>query len=97
MKFSEAKSGVLKALREHRIEHEARDAQTEKNLLATKMITVEEAVGLVESTRGNQASSSPHHGDSDIQVWIFRPRGWYIKFYLVGKAWFISFHREELL
>jgi hypothetical protein len=82
-------------LREETFQHEARNAQAERNLLATKAIELEEAISLVESTRGNQARSSPHHADPNILVWVFRPQDWYIKFYLVDVVWFISFHRTE--
>ncbi|MBT9583719.1 hypothetical protein IV102_10225 [bacterium] len=95
MKFSDAKREILAALREHRYQHEARAAQSQKNLLATGAISVDQAIGLVEATRGNQATSSPHHADASVLVWVFRPVGWYVKFYLVDGAWFISFHQAE--
>ncbi len=95
MKFSEAKASVIKALRDESIQHEARAAQAQKNLLATGQVSIEEAILLVGSTRGDQATNSPHHKDPKILVWVFTPKDWYIKFYLLDGAWFISFHRTE--
>lgn len=93
--FSQAKAHAAKALREGRIQHEAREAQTQKNLLATGGIDTEEALQLIQATRGQQAKCSPHHADASIQVWVFRPQDWYIKFYLLDQCIFISFHRNR--
>ncbi len=30
------------------------------------------------------------------EVWVFKPAGWYIKFYLKTDAWFVSFHKEGM-
>lgn len=90
--FSQAKAQAVEALRERRIEYEARELQSQKNLLSTGAIDAEMAITLIQSTRGHQANFSPHHADRSIQVWVFEPKGWYIKFYLLEGCCFISFH-----
>jgi hypothetical protein len=91
-KFSQAKAQAVEAMRERRIEYEARELQSQKNLLSTGALDVDKAIALIQSTRGDQANSSPHHANRSIQVWVFEPKGWYIKFYLVESVCFISFH-----
>jgi hypothetical protein len=95
MSFHTAKAKVVEAIRNKRFRHEQRKDLVEKNLLATGQVGVEEAIAILNRTRGTEASSSPHHFDASIEVWVFRPAGWYIKFYLVGSCYFISFHRSE--
>ena len=92
MGFDDAKRQVVEALRAGKVEHDTREPG--KNLLALGLVDVPTAVELVERTRGNEARSSPHHFDPSLEVWVFRPRGWYIKFYY-RRVWrFASFHRE---
>lgn len=95
MGFREAKKLVLEAVREGRFRHEFRTGDSTKNILQMGLINVEEALAIIEQTRGHQATSSPHHFDNTITVWVFRPADWYIKFYLVDHCWFISFHKTE--
>jgi hypothetical protein len=95
MKFLQAKALVIKALSEGRVHVEARETQAEKNLLAIGKIDPDEAILIIQATRGDQAKSSPHHKDKSILVWVFRPQGWYIKFYFLEDCWFISFHRPD--
>ena len=95
MKFLQVKALVIEALSEGRAHAEAREAQTEKNLLATGQIDPCEAIRIIQRTRGDQAKSSPHHSDSSIEVWVLRPQGWYIKFFILEDCWFISFHRSD--
>lgn len=90
MGFKQAKNEVMEALRNKSFRHEVRPE--EKNLLQTGEVTLEVALNLVAKTRGDEAAKSKHHLDSTIDVWVFRPQGWYIKFYLQGGCWFISFH-----
>ncbi len=91
MSFKNTKSEVMEALRNKTFRHELRQGD-QKNLLQTGEVTLEEALDLMARTRGDQASCSKHHFDTTIDVWVFRPQGWYIKFYLQGGCWFISFH-----
>lgn len=93
MNFEEAKREVLAALRAGRIHHEPRSP--EKNLLASRQLSLPEAETIVARTRGHQASCAPHHLDPQLRVWIFQPSGWYIKFYFRDGCWFISFHRRS--
>ena len=93
--FSQAKARCVAAIREGSLEHEAREVKERKNLLAINAIDVEEAISLVQSTRGQQAKSAPHHADHSIQVWVFQPKDWYIKFYFIEKCMFISFHKRD--
>lgn len=100
MGFRAAKTALLEAMRAGRIDHEAREAQDEKNWLATGVLFVSEAIAIVEATQG-PGECRPHHMLSrSIEVWIFKPvaagRRWYVKFYLVDEdAIFISFHEAE--
>lgn len=66
-----------------------------KNLLQMGLITADDALEIVERTRGGQATSSTHHFDSSVTVWVFKPDDWYLKFYLLDQCWFISFHKSE--
>lgn len=93
--FSQAKAGVIAALREGRVQHEAREVADQKNLLAINKIDRDDAIALIQSTRGTQGKASPHHADASIEVWVFKPRDWYIKFYFTELCVFISFHRNE--
>lgn len=92
MGFEQAKAQILNHLRAGSVRHEARPAR--KNLLQTGQISLVEAAALVAKTRGQQATSTPHHQDASILVWVLRPDDWYIKCYLVDECWFISFHKE---
>ena len=94
MSFETAKRKVLEAIRSKRFRHESRSGDT-KNLLATGEVSHEEAVQILGRTKGQEASKSRHHLDPDLEIWVFRPAGWYIKFYVVEDCWFISFHRSE--
>lgn len=94
-RFSQAKADVIAALKEGRIQHEAREARAQKNLLAIGKIDWKEAIALVQSTRGDQAKATPHHANPSVEVWVFRPAEWYIKFYFLDQCVFISFHKNE--
>ena len=92
--FNDAKKRVTEAIQSKRFRHEHRvDAQ--KNLLATGELSLEEAVAILSKTRGSEASSSRHHFDPILKIWVFQPVGWYIKFYFLEECLFISFHRSE--
>jgi hypothetical protein len=94
MSFAKAKRQVIEAIQSKHFRHEGRSEEY-KNLLATGEVDHEEAIRILGKTRGHEASKSRHHFDSDLEVWIFRPAGWYIKFYMLKDCWFISFHRSE--
>ncbi len=91
--FNEAKRVAVAALQSGLVTYEPRDLG--KNALADGSISYREAAAILERTRGNQAKCQPHHFDSRQLIWIFRPEGWYIKFYLVDGVCFLSFHLAE--
>jgi len=99
--FSSAKRALLVALRAGNFEHEIREVQSEKNLLAVGDVTLEEVINMVNRTRGADYSASPHHSDPETTVHLFRPvverTRWYVKVYFLdeptGTAVFISVHR----
>ena len=102
MGFTAAKKRLLECLGRGDIQHEARDAMAEKNLLAIGDISPEEVAALVRRCRGPQYESSPHDTDASIEVHTFHvgrgerkpPMGrWYIKAYFLDEAWFISVHQ----
>lgn len=66
-----------------------------RNLLVDKVVTNEEAAAIVARTKGTQATTSPHHFEPSYLVWVFRPTGWYVKFYFTEDTIIISFHRSE--
>lgn len=90
---NEAKRLVIEALRHNSIiRHEPRDVS--KNYLATQLITLDDAIRIISATRGQEMEISAHHQDPKTQVFVFKPAGWYIKFYFRAQCWFISFHPE---
>jgi hypothetical protein len=95
VKFTEAKTEALKALKAGRVHHEPREVRAQKNLLAIGAISIDEAIALIAQTRGTQARSSPFHRDPSIRIWIFKPRDWYIKFYFIEDCFFVSFHQTH--
>ena len=72
----------------------------EKNLMAIGEVDEEFVIRLLNRTRGDQYSESPHDWDRRIAVHTFRPRyegkDWYVKAYFVdddaAEATFISVH-----
>jgi hypothetical protein len=101
--FKAARAAVVEALREGRVDHEARDALAEKNLLAVGSVDASEVVALVLRTRFEEYDASPHHWDRSVVVHTFKPtvKGvrWYVKTYFLdeeeGTATFVSVHRAE--
>lgn len=92
MGFESAKQQVIQALQNRQFRHERRTGER-KNLLELGEVSIEQAIEILGRTKGQEATSSSSHYDSSIEVWIFRPTDWYIKFYLVDQCWFISFHQ----
>jgi hypothetical protein len=92
--FAGAKSRLIKALREGRFLHEARDQVETKNLLLMGQVTTDEVLAVVGRCFGQHHSSSPHHADPRIDVHILRRDGWYVKFYFIDPdTIFISVHK----
>lgn len=88
------KAKVIRALREGTYLYDARNDISEKNLLVTLEVSPDDIRRIIEKCNGKDCESSPHHGDSSIEVHIIRRSGWYIKFYFVDPdTVFISVHR----
>ena len=95
MGYEEAKRRVLEALDKGAVKHERRNQEADKNWLVARKISLTAAHEIIAGTRGQQAQSSPHHWDSRVEVWVFQPSDWYIKFYFSEEAcWFVSFHKS---
>lgn len=86
-KWADAKRAMLEALREGRYVHELR-RDMRRNELATGAVDVASVVRAVEATRGQDAQSSPLHGNLAVLAWTLQPtcagRKWYIKGYFTG-------------
>lgn len=105
MGFKKVKSAFLTALENNSLTHETRTSIGEKNWIASGRLSTEEARAIVALTTGNQANSSQHHFDPNIDVWVFKPthqgQRWYVKGYLDGdelrlvELRLISFHPSE--
>lgn len=90
----------MTALRTGNFEHEVRDVQAEKNLLAIGDVTPEVVLQLIQQTTGREHSTCPHHWDRSITVHLMKPATstgrWYIKAYFIEgeeTAVFISVHK----
>lgn len=94
MNFSQAKNKIVEAILAGDYLAESR-SETGKNLLEDKELSDLDAAAIVSKTRGSQAKKSSHHQVSAIDVWVFRPDGWYVKFYFTSSNVIISFHRSE--
>lgn len=105
MGFRDAKRGFIEAMKCSRVAHETRASQGDKNWISSGQVSLEAAVEIVSSTRGDQASAGAHHFDPSIEVWVFKPihegERWYVKGYLKGEDIHIvelrllSFHPSE--
>ena len=101
MGLESARQALVRALKDGDYQHEARDVLSEKNLLAVGIVSEGEVVVLLQRTRGDQYSTSPHDADQTVDVHVFRPevkgQRWYIKAYFLdgpeGTATFISVHK----
>jgi hypothetical protein len=102
MGLREAKAALVAALRAGAYEHEVREAQSEKNLLAVGDVSADEVIQVVSRARGADYSESPHHWDASVAVHLFQPhvggRRWYVKAYFLEQpdrvAVFISVHYQ---
>ena len=99
MGFKENKAKIIKKLNEGKIQHETDRSGCidEKNLLVVGMVSLEEVVVLLNSTKGFQYTVLRHHVLPEIDVHIFKPVKnrvkWYIKCYLLEPdVIFISVH-----
>ena len=103
MTFKEARARLIDALKEGRYQHEARDAQDEKNLLAVGDVSAEEVIEILKACRGKLHKKEPHHCKADIEVHVFKSikkigewTQWFVRAYFIEEdAWFISVHPAE--
>jgi hypothetical protein len=103
MTFKEARAALIEALKEGRYQHEARDAQEEKNLLAVGDVTPEEVIEILKACRGKLHRNEPHYCMADIEVHVFKATKkigdwaqWFVRAYFIERdAWFISVHPAE--
>lgn len=96
MGLNNIRAEVVRRLKEGFIQHDTdRSGEIDvKNLLLTGEISVEEVIELIQNTKGTQYQSSPHHYVPSVDVHIFRPKEWYIKFYFIDPdVIFISVHK----
>lgn len=87
--FKEIRAQAIEALKEGRIQHEARGEVDEKNLLLVGEITIEQVIRMLNACEGTQHTSSPHHIAPEVEVHVFKPEAsldsggekenWYIK------------------
>jgi len=62
----------------------------------TGQITIREVIELINRTKGKDFEISAHHFIKDLDVYIFKPVGWYIKCYIIEpNLYFISVHRQS--
>ena len=103
MTFKTARSALIEALREGCFQHEAREAQEEKNLLAVGDLTAEEVIEILKACAGRHYRKEPHHILSSVEVHVFKGKKgirawkqWFIRAYFLEEdAWFISVHPAE--
>ncbi|HLG19632.1 MAG TPA: hypothetical protein VI895_07425 [Bdellovibrionota bacterium] len=103
MTFKEARAALIEALKEGRYQHEARDAQAEKNLLAVGDISPDEVIEILKACRGKLHRKEPHYAKAEIEVHVFKARKkisrwqqWFVRAYFIDEdAWFISVHPAE--
>jgi len=91
VKFSEAKSSAINALRTGDYRLAVRN-DIDQNQLATGQISSFEAAEILMRARGPGECRKHHFLDTD--VWILKPDNWYIKFYFLEKCWFVSFKTQ---
>lgn len=105
MGFKDAKRIFISAIEADRVQHEYRTAW-DKNWLADKRLSIEEAVSIVSQARGQDTQHpTPHHFIPGVEVWVFKPiynnERWYVKGYWIEdelhlvELYLISFHPFE--
>jgi hypothetical protein len=90
MGLTQARAALITALEAGTYQHEPREAQEEKNLLAVGDVSPKEVIRLLNRCKGPQYSESPHHWAADVTVHLFEPEvgdeTWYIKAYLLDEG-----------
>ncbi len=103
MTFNEARAALIDALKEGRYQHEARDAQDEKNLLAVGDVSPQEVIEILKACRGKLHRKEPHYCIVATEVHVFKSAKrigqwtqWFVRAYFIEQdAWFISVHPAE--
>jgi len=100
MGFRDDRRAMLEAIRKGDYAHELRGVPG-RNHLQIGTVDIEFVVGLIQATRGHQATSAVHHQRPEVTLWIMKPlhqgQQWYVKCYLHGAIlWFISIHPREV-
>lgn len=77
----EIREKVIDCLESGRIQHDTDRSGNidEKNLLVTGQVSVKDVVILIKKTKGTHFKISKHHSIKSIDVYEFKPTGWYIK------------------
>jgi len=97
MNFKEARSALIEALREGRFQHEAREAQEEKNFVAVGDLTAEQVIEILKACVGRHYKWEWHHVLPRVEVHVFKGKKiigswkqWFIRAYFLEEdAWFI--------
>ncbi len=97
MGFKDVKRKVIGCLKTGNVLHEQRDTIDVKNLLAIGAVSITDVTQIINRSRGDNYSSSPHHFDETIDVHVlkteFADLKWYIKWYFAEPdSVFISVH-----
>lgn len=90
--FKVAKQQAIEAIMTGCYNSEEREAG--KNLLEDGSLSELEAIEIIKSVLGHQATCSEHHFLAGVEVWVFKPvSGWYVKFFILDGVTFVSFHK----
>jgi len=94
MGFKDVKQTVVTALRAGTFQHEARSDINVKNLLATGQVNASFVERILSNCTNKHLETTPHDLDRDIDVYVIKKDGWYIKFYFLNpQTVFISVHQ----
>lgn len=96
MGLKDIRAKAIDCLKSGQIQHDTdRSGRIdEKNLLVTGQISVDDVIELIKQTKGGDFETSSHHFIAGLDVYIFKPNGWYIKCYFIEPdIFFISVHR----
>ena len=93
MKFSDIKSKVVAGLVSGDYAHEGRGDIDDKNLLQAGKVSPKEVARLLGRCRSQDLTTSAHHQDETVEVYIAKIESWYIKFYFDPDTLFISVHK----
>ncbi|MBN8542537.1 MAG: hypothetical protein J0L82_19260 [Deltaproteobacteria bacterium] len=101
MGMNDAKKKVVQSLKDGKVQAVERPDIKEKNLLKTGVISPEEVIKIISSTRGPNYRSEPHKDVAETSVHIFEPEykgeNWHIKcYFLEPDCWFISVHKSHV-